>query len=68
MFIGALIKINFSQMLITGVEEEPACALSDSCSGDIGEGGSDWLGEFDFDYKICYMFYFASSYILSYTG
>ena len=44
-------------MLITGVEEEPACALSDSCSGDIGEPGSDRLGEFGLDYNMCYIFY-----------
>ena len=61
MFIGALVKIDFSQMLITGVEEEPACALSDSCSGDIGEPGSDRLGEFGLDYNMRYIFLFIFS-------
>ena len=48
-------------MLITGVEEEPAWALSDSCSGDIGEPGSDRLGEFGFDYNMCYYQYWYAN-------
>ena len=55
-------------MLITGVEEEPACALSDSCSGDIGEPGSDRLGELGLDYNTRYIFLFLvlKCYIYSY--
>ena len=42
-------------MVITGVEDEPACAFSDKCSWDIGEPDLDWFGEFDCDYNIFYV-------------
>ena len=41
-------------MVITGEEDEPACAFSDKCSWDIGEPDFDWFGEFDFDYNVFY--------------